>query len=133
MSWDIYLAKFPDIQTVADIPEDFEPLPLGSLVGVRQKLTAALVGLKFDQTGWGVFEHEGGSIEVPLGDSDPVIGLTLFVRGTEATIPHFERVMAALGCRGIDCQSGEFYQRENASQSFAGWAAYRDQVIMGDE
>jgi hypothetical protein len=131
VSWDIYLGRFDNIESVADIPDDFEPQPLGSKGEVRQKLIAVLEGLTFDDTGWGMFEHDGGVIEVPLGDTDPVVGLTLFVRGTEATMPYVERVLAALKCRGIDCQTGEFYQPETAAQSFADWASYRDQVIRG--
>jgi hypothetical protein len=73
VSRDIYVQDIPfNANSVDDIPEGFEPLPLRVTPGqVREAITAAVPGIEFDSAGWANYESDGIDIEVSVEDSEP--------------------------------------------------------------
>ena len=73
MSWDVFVQDLPnDAKTVGDIPGEFVPKPLGK----RSKIIAAIrevaPDVDFGDRGWAQIEGEGFSIEINLGNDEPV-------------------------------------------------------------
>lgn len=130
MSWDLYAQDFPDVATVAAIPDDFLPQPLGPREDVIARIKAAIPAVDFSDPSWGVIVDDSWSIELRLGDEAICSGFSLYVRGGgEAAMDGVAIILQATGTRGIDMQTSEFFERKTASESFGVWQSYRDQVV----
>ena len=125
MSWDILIQQFPDgAQRVADIPDTFTAPPIGKRADVMAKLRSALPQADFSDPHWMRFRGDDYSLECAIADDDPLYGVTLHVRGSDAVLPHIGTVLRALGLRAIDSWTGEFFDPEVAPHSLARWRTY---------
>lgn len=130
MSWDILIQDFPAAATtVADIPDDFQPQPIGSRADLIAKIRDVVPSADFSNPEWGVFEGDGFSIEFQMGDEDVCGGISLMIRGGGSPTPLVAALLDRLQLRAIDCQSSEFFDVEAARESFGSWQRYRDQVF----
>ncbi|MCH7861345.1 hypothetical protein ACQKOH_15320 [Sphingomonas sp. NPDC092331] len=130
MSWDLYAQDFPPVASVEDIPEDFDPQPLGPRDTVILKIRAVLPDVDFSDPGWGLLRREGWSIEFNLGNDAECSGVSLYVRGGGAdAMEVVDSILHAIGARGIDLQTSRFFTLEAARKSFGTWQDYRDQVV----
>ncbi|MFI6639494.1 hypothetical protein [Streptomyces sp. NPDC050504] len=128
MSWDVLLLHLPDgVDSVADVPDDCVPPPLGRLDDVLAAVRRA-VPADLSDPAWGVLYGPTWSIELSIGQVDPVESIMLHIRGSGDDVlePVF-RLAAVLGCKVLDCSAGALItpQGPNGWQSFQ---AYRDQV-----
>lgn len=132
MSWDISIQDFPgDVQRVGNIPDDFQPKPLGARAEVIAKIHQVLPQVDFSNPSWGLLEEADFSIEFNMGDNEICDGFMLHVRGGGSAAAVIARLLEHLRLRGIDCQSGEFFAIAAAQESFREWQAYRDRVVGG--
>ena len=130
MSWDIFIQQFPaTVRRVADIPDSFTPEPIGRRSEVIAKIRSAVPGADFSDPAWGVLSTDAYSIEFGLGDDDPVQGITLHVRGSDAVVPQITRLLQVLGLRAIDSWTGEFFDPQVAPQSLAHWRSYIEEGV----
>jgi hypothetical protein len=131
MSWDILIQDLPNVAGVEDIPDDFQPKPLGSLEDVVDRLRTAFPTADFSDSTWAILDQDDWSIEFNIGDNDPCESVMLHVRGggTEA-IDAVQRTIDVLGGRGLDLQGPGFFELDEARVSFAKWQAYRDQALV---
>ena len=130
MSWDISIQDLPpDAQSVADIPNDYKPAPLGPRDSVIARIHAALPDVNFSDPTWGMLDRPGFSIEFNMGAEEICDGFMLHVRGGGSAMETVADLLQHLQLRGIDCQTGDFFSIEAAKGSFAQWQAYRDRVI----
>lgn len=126
MSWDISLFKAPPGITIEEIPRDYEPVPLGSVAEILDRLQAAFVDLDLSDPTWGDLERAGWSIEFNIGREDPVQSIMLHVRGGGDDVVQVVRETAhILGCRAFDSSSGEFIE-DGGIDGWADFQAYRD-------
>ena len=126
--------KFPaTAQRVADIPEDFQPAPLGARADLIMQIREVLPEADFSNPEWGVFEGDGFSIEFQMGDEDFCQSIMLLVRGGGTPAPLIGALLDRLKVRGIDCQRSEFFDVEAARASFGSWQRYRDQILGGKD
>lgn len=129
MSWDIFAQDFPDVASVEDVPDDFEPASLGSRDAMIARIAGAIPSADFADPAWGLIDGLGWSIEVNLGDDAECNGFALHVRGGgNEAIDAVAAILAATGLRAVDAQTGEFFDKGAALESFGGWQAYRDHV-----
>lgn len=70
----------------------------------------------------------GFSMELNIGDVDPVDAIMLHVRGSGKVLPSILDLASALRCYALDCSSGEIL-REGSAGSRDEFQAYRDQVV----
>lgn len=125
MSWDIFIQQFPkDVRRVAEIPDSFQPEPIGRRADVIARIQTALPAVDFSDTTWGILSGNGYEIELGLGDDDPLYSITLHVRGSDAVLPEITRILEALGLRAIDSWTGEFFDPSVAPHSLARWRSY---------
>jgi len=130
MSWDIYILNFPaSAKTMADVPRDFQPQPLGPRGDLIAKIRDVFPDADFSNPDWGVFDGDGFSIEFGMGEKDICEHISLMIRGGGSPIPLIAALLDRLQLRGIDCQTGEFFDVEAARASFGSWQQYRDQFI----
>lgn len=134
MSWDIYIQDFPaEAKTVAEIPDDFQPCSVGPRTDLISRIREIVPRADFTNPDWGVFEGDGFSIEFQMGEAEHCRSMTLLVRGGGNPAPLVAALLDRLQLRGIDCQTGEFFDLEAARASYDSWQRYRDQVIRKRE
>ena len=130
MSWDIYIMNFPaTAQRVADIPEDFQPVPLGPRADVITQISEVVPSVDFSNPEWGLYDGDGFSIEFQMGNEEICQSITLMIRGGGSPSSLVGALLDRLKTRGIDCQTSEFFDVEAARASFRSWQRYRDQII----
>jgi hypothetical protein len=114
VSRDIYVQDIPfDANSVDDIPEDFEPLPLTVTPDqVRQVIEAAAPGIEFDSAGWANYESDGIDLEVTVEDSEPFESFAFFDRSRDrAAVDELIRsILDTLDLRAfdVDAEDGIF-------------------------
>lgn len=130
MSWDILIQDLPkDAQSVEDIPDNFQPRPLGPRAEVIARIQALLPETDFSDPTWGLLDKPDFSIEFSMGEEDMCNSIMLHVRGGGEAMATIARLLEHLQLRAIDCQAGEFFSLEAGQGSFDQWKAYRNRVI----
>jgi|SRR4029078_312584 len=125
MSWDIFIQHFPDgAKRVADVPDTFMPDPIGKRDDVIAKIRSVCPQADFTDPTWGKVHADDYSLEMGLGDDDPVRNITLHARGSDGVLSHVSNIVRALGLRAIDSWTGEFFDSASAGQSLARWRSY---------
>lgn len=130
MSFDIHIQDLPKNATsIGDIDEDFESKPLGSKTDIIEKIMEVLPIVDFSDTTWGILTEKDFSIEFNIGNKDICEGLMLHVRGGVQALEIVDKLLKRLKLRGIDIQTGDFFDIENSSKSFSEWQKFRDKVV----
>lgn len=133
MSWDISIMDLPqDAHSVADIPDDFEPDTLGHRSELINSIRSVAPTATFPDPSWGEIVTPDFVIEFNMGKEEVVDSIMLHVRGGGAAAGLVADLLDYLGLRAIDVQSGDFFDRSAAGESFAAWRSYRDSVIPPD-
>ncbi|HEX6161690.1 MAG TPA: hypothetical protein VF111_16050 [Thermoanaerobaculia bacterium] len=121
MSWDVFIQHLPaSAARVADIPDDFQPLPLGSEDDVLQAIRTVFPTFRLTEPTGGVVEAPGYSIEIGF----TVESVALFIRGDERVVPRIAQLVELLGARAVDSWTGEFFDPETAPESIRRWQQY---------
>jgi hypothetical protein len=130
MSWDISIQDLPDVASIEEIPDNYQPKPLGPLADVVDRLRASFPDADFSDRAWGILDRDDWSIEFNIGESDPCESVMLHVRGSgPGAIEAVQCAIDAVGGRGLDLQGSGFFELDEARASFAKWQDYRDQVV----
>jgi hypothetical protein len=83
VSIDIFFQDLPvGVDDARDIPAKFVPGPIGSRADVTEALLAA-APIDFSGSFWGRIEGDRYSIEVNLGEDDPVMSFAFHARGSD--------------------------------------------------
>ena len=131
MSWDIFAQDIPaDAHKVTEIPDDFEPRPLGSRKVIAARIRAIVATVEFQDSGWGTVDEPGCSMEINLGSSEIVTAVAFHVYGGELAPGIVADLLEQFGWRALDpaSESG-FFDSNGAASSYARWRQYRDRVI----
>jgi len=132
LSWDIFVQDLPaDARNVADIPDDFAPRPLMPRQALIDRITEVVPGADFTDPAWGKIDGPDFSIEVNIGEGDPVEGFAFHVRGGDQAAGIVADVLGHLGLRALDMgrDDGGFFDPDDAVENLRRWRAYRDQVV----
>jgi hypothetical protein len=133
MSWDVFCMHLPPgMKSMADMPEEFRPPPIGPRAEIVAKICAAFPECDFSDPSWGRLDAPGCIVEISPGDEEIVDVVCLHVRGDSRAPAVVVKILDALGLRAIDpsSESGVFeHAPALQSQSFERWRAYRDKVV----
>ncbi len=129
MSWDIHISDFPNVATIEEIPDDFQPSSLGTRQALIEKIQEIFPTADFNDPAWGIIDGQGWSIEVNIGPETECNGIMLHVRGSEGAVEAVTAILDHLQFRAIDLQTGDFFEPRQATSSFEKQTEYRDQVI----
>jgi len=134
MSWDVLLLHLPaDITSAHDIPDDYTPPPLGRQHEVLAAVTRAEPEAGLSDPTWGDLSGPTWSIELNIGSEDPVDSIMLHVRGSgDDVLARVFRLASALGCKALDCSTGELLTPRGPSGGHA-FQEFRDRVIGSAE
>jgi len=135
LSWDVFLHKFTRLyRTVGEIPDDEQPLPLGSLSEVQAAISAIFPGTDWSDPVWGIYDSKLGSIEFNVGRDDPVQSLGLHVRASDTIVGGILHLCERMGCQAIASTDSTFLDpSEHPASGLEKWRKYRDQVIGKSE
>jgi hypothetical protein len=129
MSWDVFIQDLPpEARSVRDVPDDFEPRPLGTRGQVTDRIRSAFPDADFSDPGWGRLQRDGYSIEISLGDDDLISGITLHVRGSDEAVGAVVKLIDAAGGRALDSWTGELFDQAIALHSIRRWRAYLEEI-----
>jgi hypothetical protein len=134
MSWDIFVQDIPHgLSSVEDMPDDFEPKPLGARQEIIEKIRSVVPTADFSDPSWGLIDGPDFSIEVSLGSDEIVEGFAFHVRGGDAAAFVVADILERLGCRAFDggSESGLFEVGPDGSDAQKKWRAYRDEILRG--
>ncbi|MGL4302532.1 MAG: hypothetical protein ACRCS5_07485 [Sphingomonas sp.] len=118
----------PNVATIDEIPDDFQPSSLGTRQALIGKIQEIFPTADFNNPGWGIIDGQGWSIEVNIGPETECNGIMLHVRGGEGAVEAVTAIFDHLQFRAIDLQTGDFFEPRRAMSSFEKWTQYRDQV-----
>ena len=129
MSWDVFIQDLPpEARSVRDVPDEFEPRPLGSRAEVAGRIRAAFPDADFTDPTWGRLQREGYSIDISMGDDDEVSGITLHVRGSDDAVGAVVKLIDTVGGRALDSWTGELFDQAIALHSIRRWRAYLEEI-----
>jgi hypothetical protein len=135
MSWDVFVQDIPDVGSVSEIPDDFQPVPLNL---DRSKLIDTILETcpTADTTdpSWIVIDGPDFNVEVNLGPSSTVDHFAFHGRGDLAP-GVVSAVTKRLGLRAFDPQSTTgMFDHSRAQESYDRWRRYRDHALgeVGD-
>ena len=129
MSWDVFIQDLPpDARRIADVPDDFQPRPLGSRKDVQVRITSRFPDADLSDPFWVKVHRDGYSIDISFGDDDPVTGLTLHIRGSDDAVKAVISLIDVVGGRAIDSWTGEFFDQAVALHSIRRWRAYLEEI-----
>ncbi len=129
MSWDVFIQHLPaSALCMADIPDDFDPLPLGRRAEVVGAIVSVFPTADTTDPTWLTLRTPAYTIEFGTGTEDLVTSVTLHVRGDESVIPLITTLIDTLGARGIDSFTGEFFDPVTAAESIRRWRKYVDEL-----
>lgn len=132
VSWDISIMDLPsDAASIADIPDDFQPEPLGSRVDLIAAIREVAPSVDFSDPSWGELVTPDFVIEFNMGSEEVVDSMMLHVRGGEPVVDFLDALLTRLGRRAIDCSEGEFFSPATSGESLRSWQQYRDIVVRG--
>lgn len=130
MSWDISIMDLPnDAASVADIPDDFQPGPLGNRVDLIAAIHDVAPSADFSDPSWGELATPDFVIEFNMGSEEVVDSMMLHVRGGSPIVDFIDALLKRLGRRAIDCSEGEFFSPSTSGESLRSWQQYRDSVV----
>ena len=125
MSWDLFIQHLPaSALSVADVPDDFSPLPLGDRSQVLSAITSVFPATDISDPTWLTLESIAYSIEFGIGAEEPVASVTLHVRGDESVISPITALIEKLGARALDSWTGEFFDPLASAESLRRWHAF---------
>lgn len=128
MSWDVFIQHLPaSAMRVADVPEDFKPLPLGARRDVVEAIADAFPMVRATDPTWFTVDDPHYRVEIAVVGDDPIDTITLHIRGDASVIAPVTRLIDVLGARAIDSWTGEFFDPETAAESVQRWQQYVDQ------
>lgn len=127
MSWDVLLTRLPySIKSVQELPDDYQPPPLGSRDEVDEALREAAPGIDLSDPEWGVLSGARWSMELDLGVKEPVDAITCHVSGGGDDVVHvIFRLAEELQCRVLDCAAGDVITQQDAYGRHAALKDYR--------
>lgn len=129
MSWDVFVQNLPgDARRVKDIPDDYQPEPLGMRSAIIEKISHVLPDVDFTDPTWGKLVRDDFSIEINMLDDDIITAITLHVQGSAAAVYAVTQVIDAVGGRGLDSWTGELFDPTVGVHSLRRWQAYVDEV-----
>jgi len=131
VSFDVFVQDLPpDARTVADIPDDFAPKPIGRRADIVAGILRAAPATSFADPTWGVINGPGFSIEVNIGPEEVLDSFAFHIRGGQETLFVVADILRELRLRAIapGTDSG-FFEPLELGAAYTAWQAYRRQVV----
>ncbi len=136
MSWDIFIQDLPDVATVADIPNDFKPAPIGREAELIAKIGSVVPFIEKKDSGWYSIDQSEVVIDLSISEdeeSGQAQCVTLFVRGGARAAGCVAAIVKVLEHRALDSGTGDFFNPDDPETGYEQWVLYRDQILRTPE
>ncbi|HEX2616461.1 MAG TPA: hypothetical protein VHL57_02910, partial [Flavobacteriales bacterium] len=121
----------PNVPSVAEIPVNFRPSPIGKTDALFQKVLSIVPFAEQQDEEW-LFVRTAEidlSIElVPEAGTDRLSHITVYVHEGEKAALCVAAIVRGLGLRALDTSAGAFFDTEAPGRSAAEWNAYRERI-----
>jgi hypothetical protein len=131
MSWDIFVQDIPASATSVDeIPDDFKPKPLGPHSELLRAIRTVLPFADYSDRTWIRVDLPEVSMEISLGDDDPVQGFAFHVRGGDLSAAAIAEILGRIGVRAFDPESDNgLFDLATPGGSLQRWQQFRDSAL----
>jgi hypothetical protein len=119
MSWDIYIQDLPPMATMAEVPVDFVPEPIGEREYLVKRIIDVFPMADRQDKDW-LFVRSGDmdiSIQVYMEDAVQVRYLLVHVHGGEHSAQGIAALLGHLGLRAIDTATGEIFDGDTLDEA----------------
>ena len=125
----------PSLTDTLDLDEDDVLPPLGRRSEILRAVLAVAPDADVIDPSRPRVVLDAASITMGVGDSDPVDGVMLAVRGGgDEVVETVCALASAMGGRPWDTSTGKFLDRRGAENGLADWKRYRDRVVaLGED
>jgi hypothetical protein len=129
MSWDLYVQDWGDVKSLTDIPEGYEPKPIGTRSEIISQIKKIEPLVDFKDQSIGRLENDQFSIEFNLGHEEIVSSFAMHVRGNELALPCIGQILSKLNLKAADGSSADFFDVENSKQAMRKWIDFRNEIL----
>ena len=135
MSWDISICKFSRVYaSIDEIGNDERCHPYGSRSEIHAAESNVFAGVDWSDPAWGRSEAPFGSVEFNVGGPEPIEGLMLHVRASEAVIAPIVQLCIQYAWQALDVSSGSFLEQSAVPEAgLQEWLRYRNHVLGQDD
>jgi hypothetical protein len=133
VSFDVFVQDLPpDARTVADIPGDFAPRPIGRRSDIVAGILRVAPYADFADPTWGQIVWPGFSIEVNMGPDEVLDSFAFHVRGGQEALLIVADILRELRLRAIvpGTESG-FFELSELAPAYVRWQAHRQRMVGG--
>jgi len=134
MSWDVVVQDLPpQAKSIEDIPDDFDPQPIGRRTWIVDGIRAVAPFADFSKPDWIAIAGDDFSIEIGLPAGEEIESFAFHASGGDAAAAVIADILAHLRLRALDpsSPSGLFSPGPQAAEAMRRWRAYRDRVVRG--
>ncbi|GAA3523651.1 hypothetical protein GCM10022393_43140 [Aquimarina addita] len=128
MSWDLFVQDWGDVNSLDEIPDDFNPKPIGKRSETIDKIKEAEPTIDFSDPSWGRLDNDQFSIEFNMGNVEKLNGFVMHIRGSEMAIPCIANILSTLDLKATDGSSPNFFDNERSKNDMQKWIAYRNKI-----
>jgi hypothetical protein len=132
MSWDVLLMRFPEDFNgdFDEIPNNWEPEELFTKDYFAKELNKIFPEINTEDKTWMTLDSETFSIELNIGDDEPISNIMLHVRGDDMAIHAIELLCKTFNLQALDTTESELIDfSKNTNDGFAKWREYRNLVL----
>jgi hypothetical protein len=111
MSWDIYIQDLPAVRSMAEVPADFKPKPIGEREDLIARIKEAIPFADLQDSDW-IFVHGDDidlSIQLHFEDASQVRYMVVHVHGGDQSAACVGALLRHLGLRAHDTATGELF------------------------
>jgi hypothetical protein len=111
MNWDIYIQDLPNVPTMADVPADHRPRPIGKRTELLHGVLTVIPFATQQDSDW-VFAKNDTidlSIQFHMEDAEHVRYMLVHVHGGEQSATCVSALLRHLGLRAHDTATGELF------------------------
>jgi hypothetical protein len=111
MSWDIYIQDLPAVASIADVPDDFSPRPIGEREAIITKVLEAIPFADLVDRDWLFIKANeiDISIQLHLEDGEQVRFMVAHVHGGEQSAACIGALLRHMGLRAHDTITGDLF------------------------
>ena len=129
MSWDLFIQDWGNFKSLEEIPDDFEPKPLGRRSEFIDQIIKIEPSANFNSPELGVIENEHFSIEFNMGSDEILYSFAIHMNGDELGLHCIDNILTRLGLKAADGSSPNFFEVNQSKESFNKWVEYRNQIL----
>lgn len=129
MSWDLFVQDWGEFNSLEEIPDDFEPKPIGKRSIIISKIINSEPTADFSNPSLGALANEYFSIEFSMGEEEELYSFAMHVRGSELAVPCIGNMLSELKLRAADGSTPNFFDIGKAKSEMSKWISYRNQIL----